>query len=87
MLREFLDSVFDEIDSESLTDDEFATVTETVTEELNQASYDALKAVLQSREAVSGQLKKLNAYYVSQGVDVSGATYAANSQIFVGSEL
>ncbi len=87
-LRDFLDDILSFIDSESLTDDEFETIGEDVTEDYTKAGYDALKAIIQERDGVSGQLAKLNAFYTAKGVDLTGkATRDAVSQIFVGGVL
>lgn len=87
-MRDFLDAILAFIESESLTDDEFETITleeQTYTKE----TYEALKAVLQSREEVSGQGKKLKLYFIARGVDLSeaGAVKPAASQIFIGDDI
>lgn len=89
MLRDFLDNIFAEIDSESLTDEEFDSLPETLTEEYNKAVYESLKGVLHTRETVSGQGKKLKFYFLSKGADLSGAppVHVPNSNIYIGSRL
>lgn len=86
-MRDFFDAILTFIDSESLTDGEFNSLPSGLTEEYNVANYNALKDILQERESVSGQLKKLNAYFVSKGVDTLAPAYTPNSQIFIGSPL
>lgn len=88
-MRTFLNAILSFIGSESLTDEEFAALPEGLTEAYNKANYDALKAVLQDRESVSGQLSKLYSYFQAKGVDVSasGAAVTPNSQILVGVAL
>lgn len=87
-MRAFLNAILSFIGSESLTDDEFDSLTEGLEEGYTKEVYDWLKVVLQSREGVSGQLKKLKAYFIAKGVDLTGtASRAANSQIFIGSGL
>ncbi len=88
MLRDFLDDILSFIGSESLTDDEFDTVGEEVTEDYTKVGYEALKAIVQEREGVSGQLKKLKAFYIAKGVDLSATpSRDASSHIFVGGVL
>ena len=86
-MREFLDEILEFIESESLTDEEFDTI-ELVTPEYTKEVYEALKAVLESRENVSGQGKRLKLYFIAKGVDLSDPTVKpAKSEIFLGSEL
>lgn len=87
-MRTFLNAILAFIGSESLTDEEYATVPEGLTEEYTTSVYEALKAVLQSREGVTGQLTKLNSYFAAKGVDVTATTASiAASQIFLGAAL
>lgn len=84
-MRVFLNEILAFIDSESLTDEEFDALPEDLTEEYTKATYDALKAVLEGREGVSGQLEKLKAYFIAKGVDLTGqAARTPASQIVVG---
>lgn len=92
MLREFLDDILDFIGSESLTDEEFETVEAiepAVTETYVKETYLALKGVLETRDSVSGQPKKLKLYFIAKGVDLSdtGAAKTPKSNIFIGSKL
>lgn len=87
-MREFLNGILHEIGSESLTDEEFESFPEGLAQEYSKQVYDGLKAVLQERDGVSGQLKKLHAYFVAKGVDVSGVEARdPASQIFLGAVL
>ncbi len=88
-MREFLDGILTAIESESLTDDEFESVPDDLSDGVyNKANYEALKAVVQERDGVSGQLKRLNAYFVAKGLDTTGtAIRDAASQIFLGAAL
>lgn len=87
-VRDFLDGVLVAIDSESLTDSEFETVADDVTEEYTKPAYEALKAILQEREGVSGQLKRLKAFFIAKGAALDGVpSRDASSQIFLGSPL
>lgn len=88
-MREFLDEILEVISSESLTDEEFDTLSEELTEEYSSAVYLALRGVLEARENVSEQVKRLKLYFIARGVDVSGtpAIPTPNSNIFIGSEI
>lgn len=85
-MRDFLNGILQFIGSESLTDDEFATITIDV-EDFTIESYNALKAVLESREGVSGQLKRLKAYFESKGVDIDARSSGPQSNILIGFQL
>lgn len=86
-MRDFLDAILAFIESESLTDEEFGTITLDEPEYTKEV-YEALKAVLLSRESVSGQGKRLKLYFIAKGVDLNDSdTRPAASQIFIGSEL
>lgn len=88
-LRDFLDSILDFIGSESLTDEEFEDVTLPPTPAYDLATYEQLKLVLQSREDVSGQGKRLKLYFVAKGVDLSSAppVHIAKSNIVFGGAI
>lgn len=88
-LREFLDSILEFIGSESLTDDEWDTITLPAVNTLSKEMYEALKAVLLTREDVSGQGKKLKLYFISAGVDLSAAppVHVPNSNILFGGSI
>jgi hypothetical protein len=84
-MREYLDGILNFIGAESLTDEEFGTVTVTDQED-NQAVYSALLTVLQSRELVSDMTLRLQNYFLSQGIAVVNVTVAV-SNILVGADL
>jgi hypothetical protein len=87
-LRTFLNAILSFIGSESLTDEEFDALPDGLTEEYTKAVYDALKAVIQTRDGVSGQLKKLQNFFTAKGVDLSGrAIRDPDSEIFIGAAL
>lgn len=87
-MRTFLNSILSFIDSESLTDEEFASLPDTLVQGYNEYVYQALRSILQAREGVSSQLKKLQAYFTAKGVSVASTTVAAPmSQILVGAAL
>lgn len=86
-LREFLDAILAFIGSESLTDEEYAALPEGLTQDYSKEVYEALKTTLQTREGVSGQLKRLKAYFISKGVDLNAPARDAASQIFIGAAL
>jgi hypothetical protein len=85
-MREFLDNIFEWIESESLTDEEFETVDEDLSSEYTKDVYLALRSILESRENVSGQTLKLKKYFESKGVGVStsSSTPTPNSNILIG---
>lgn len=89
MLRDFLDAILSFIESESLTDEEFDGLPEDLTEEYTKETYLALKTVLENREGVSGQAKRLKLYFIAKGVDLSdtGSAKTPKSNIFIGSKL
>jgi hypothetical protein len=87
VMRVFLNNILSFIGSESLTDDEFSSVGVSV-QEYSKEVYEALKTILQNREGVSGQLKKLQSYFVAKGVDLSSTpARAPASQILIGGPL
>lgn len=86
-LREFLDLILSFIGTESLTNDEYATVPEGISALYTDETYDALKAVLDTRESVSETHERLKAVYRAKGVVVSSDAIDAQSQIFIGDEL
>lgn len=86
-MRSFLNGILSFIGSESLTDTEFASINLT-TQNYSLATYNALRQVLESREMVSGQLKKLKNYFAIKGTYVAGEPQARpTSQIFMGAVL
>ncbi len=88
-MREFFDGILAAIGGESLTDEEFASLSDDLVDgEYSKVNYEALKAVVQERDGVSGQLKKLNAYFVAKGLDNTGtAIRDPVSSIFFGAAL
>lgn len=88
MLRDFLDEILAFIESESLTDEEFNGLPDDLTEEYVKDTYLALKTVLENREGVSGQAKRLKLYFIAKGVDLSDTSAKTpKSNIFIGSKL
>lgn len=86
-MRDFLDEILAFIGSESLTDIEFESIDPMPPHAYVLETYQALKTVLETREGVSGQLKRLKAYFIGKGVDVDERARTPSSQIFVGSPL
>lgn len=86
-MRTFLNNILAFIGSSSLTDNEFATIT--ITEQnYSLATYNALKAVLESRESVSNQLWKLKSYFKIKGAPVGGEpAVRPTTNIFIGANL
>lgn len=88
MLRDFLDEILEFIGSESLTDEEFEALPEGLSEEYTRDVYLALKGVLENREGVSGQARKLKSFFIAKGVDLSGTpAQQAVSNILIGGKL
>lgn len=86
-MRLFLNNILSFIGSESLTDSEFNSIGVSV-EAYNRENYEALKSVLQGREGVSGQLKKLKNYFDAKGVDLSNTpARLPASQILIGGAI
>lgn len=87
-MRTWFNSIFVVIGAASLTDEEFDAIdlTGITVNVYNQAAYDALAAVLTSRESVSDLHDRLFAWFRVQGVVVSAAT-TGKSNIYVGSVL
>jgi len=86
-VRLFLNNILSFIGSESLTDAEFNSIG--VSQEgYTRENYEALKSVLQNREGVSGQLKKLQNYFSAKGVDLTNQpTRIPASEILIGGPL
>lgn len=88
-MREFLNNILNFIGSESLTDDEFNSI-ETDVPNYSKVTYLALKSVVDARESISGQGKRLKLYFIARGVDVSDANNAVpapKSNILIGVAL
>ncbi len=84
-MRDYLDGVLSFIGAESLTDEEFDSITlENILDLV--ANYNALLVVLQDREVVSDMTSRLQNYYLAKGAAVSEPNNS-RSNIFVGSEL
>lgn len=84
-MRDYLDDILEFIGAESLTDEEFSSITLENTD--NQvANYNSLLSILVSREVVSDMTSRLQYYFLAKGVSVS-APVTATSNIFVGSCL
>lgn len=84
-MRDFLNAILSFIGSESLTDDEFDTVEATLPL-YDQATYDDLSRICESRGSVNDSQERLVNYYNAKGVEVSEAD-TGSSDIFVGSVL
>jgi hypothetical protein len=90
-LRDFLDAILSFIGSESLDDEEFDGIDLPEPPEYTEASYLALKQVLNDRESVSVQAERLKLYFLARGVDLGDSeSIPANppqSNILIGGEL
>lgn len=87
-MRDWLNSILAFIGSESLTDGEYSGVnTSLLTLSVyNQAAYDALASVLDTRDAVSTVQDRLVAYFKARGFDVE-ALNTGRTNIFIGAVL
>jgi hypothetical protein len=84
-VRDFCDEILSFIGAESLTNEEFETI-ESSSLTLTLELYNELKAILMSRDAVSGTHNRLYFYFMAAGVQVS-APDLASSNIFIGAGL
>lgn len=89
MLRDDLDEILSFIGADTLTDDEFDIAEGMIDDPQNDSEvYEALLAVLDSRELVSDYADKLRSYYAAQGVKFgAAATEHAKSNVFIGGGL
>lgn len=87
-MRTFLDAILAFINAESLTDEEFESI-ELTEQVYTKEVYLALRTILEARELVSDQVKRLKLYFIAKGVDVSSTPTVptAKSNIFIGSGL
>jgi hypothetical protein len=90
-LRDFLDAILAFIGSESLSDEEFEGIDLPSPPAYTTATYLALKDVINNREGVSGQAKRLKLYFIAKGVDLEAAagtpSIPPKSNILVGGAL
>jgi hypothetical protein len=87
-VRAFLDAILSFIGGASLSDEEFAALTVTAeTYGYNKATYEALLAILDTRENVSTQKTRLYSFFVAKGVEVGSAPTNAKTNIWMGSVL
>jgi hypothetical protein len=85
-MRDYLDEILSFIGSESLTDEEFTSIT--LEDTLDQiANYNALLTLLHSRESVSETKARLQYYFLAKGIKVTTQHISGMSNIFVGSAL
>lgn len=84
-MRDYLNGILSIIGAESLTDEEFSSIS--VTDQNDHlAVYDSLTAILVSRDVVSDMTSRLMYYFQARGIAVS-APALATSNIFVGASL
>lgn len=87
-MREFLNAILAFIGSESLTNDEFASLPSGLEQSYNLAVYEALRSLLTDRESISEQLSRLKAYFVARGLDLADTPARVPvSEIFIGAAL
>jgi hypothetical protein len=87
--RATIDALFGQIGTSSLTDQEWTDLQENLDAVgVNVESYEALLAVLDSRESISEARNRLRYYYLARGVDVgTEEESAAASNIYIGDAL
>ena len=87
-MRDFLDEILSFINAETLSDVEFDAVTITV-QNYSTATYNQLKTILESREMVSSELKKLANFFRAKGTSVSSSesSHTPRSNILIGKAL
>lgn len=86
-MRQFLNFILDFIGAESLTNDEYSSITlEDDSFTYNQEKYDALLTVLESREDVSDAKDRLKYEFMAKGVDVEEAEDDITG-IYLGDEI
>lgn len=91
-MRDFLDAILSFINAESLTDEEFNS--DAISELPEPPAYTkevylALREVLEARENVSDQVKRLKLYFIAKGVDISSTPTVPTpkSNIYIGDGL
>lgn len=88
-MRDFLDNIFELIEAESLTDEEFGTIELDEPPAYSKAMYEQLRAILEARENLSNQVKRLKLFFISAGVDLSSTSSVPtpHSNIYLGEPL
>jgi hypothetical protein len=88
-MRDDLNDILSFIGAESLTDEEFNSISLEYTDD-PIAVYEALISVLESRENVSLLPSRLRYFFLAQGIDLGlpeNSSASRGSNIFVGSDL
>lgn len=85
-MRDFLNAILQAIGSVSLSDEEFSSLTIDVYD-YDQATYDALLAVLDARESVSSMKDRLEYYFKAKGAEINPPEDKGKSNIYLGSAL
>ena len=87
-MRDFLDAILAFINAESLSDVEYDTVTIS-TQNYSIATYNQLKTILETREMVSDELRRLANYFKAKGTSVSSTekAHTPRSNILIGKVL
>lgn len=88
-MRDYLDNILSVIQAESLTDEEFASVSLPLPPSVSEAMYFTLKGILEGRENVSTVLVRLRRYFMAAGVELSkkAEQHTPQTQIFIGASL
>ena len=87
-MRDWLNAILAFIGSTSLTDDEYDSINfvDVTNGVYDQASYDALAGVLETREAVSTMQERLVGVFTAKGADIEEIEQAS-SNIYIGDAL
>lgn len=86
-MRDYLNQILSFIGAESLTDEEFNSLTLQNTDD-QIAVYQALQSVLQSRDLVSDDMTmRLQSYFLAKGIPVVKVEKIPVSNIFLGAAL
>lgn len=87
-LRDFANDAFDFINTETLTDSEAEMLNELLPATYTREVFLNFKEILETRDNVSTNVKKLKHLFLSQGANVeSEKTYKPKSNIFIGARL
>lgn len=88
-MREWLNAILSFIGGTSLTDEEYDSINflNLTVQEYNQAAYDQLSKVLETRENVSTMQSRLAGFFKAKGLEALVVADTAKSQILVGMPL
>ncbi len=85
-MRDFIDEILTFIGTATMTDGEYASVS-IDSASYDQPTYEAILAMLNTRESISTFVDRLTAYFEAKGVVVVPPESTGSSNIFVGGDL